>query len=98
MSIEDHTPGVHDVRKSAHEPTLAALSSQQCEVLDLLLEFKTANEISAELGMPANQVDAVVERARSIIGARSRAELARIYSGLRKNFNGNNQPATCALD
>ena len=61
-------------------PPLARLSRRERDVLDLLLQCKTSNEIAASLEIPPHEVEPGLEKVRSKLRARSRAELVLIYS------------------
>jgi DNA-binding NarL/FixJ family response regulator len=79
-----YEPGGAAAGASLRHPTLTELSQQQRDVLDLLLQFKTSNEIAAKLKISSSVVEANVERATSTLNARSRADLALIYTFLRE--------------
>lgn len=61
-------------------PARLALNQRERDVLDLLMQYKTSDEIATRLQIPSSHVEADVEAARLKLGARSRAELALIYT------------------
>lgn len=63
---------------------LESITERQRAVLDLILEHRTSKEIARELGIAPNTVDQRLNAARDKLGARNRAETARIYSNLRQ--------------
>lgn len=70
-----------------HDPLRAkfildAITPRQRSVLDLVLEHRTSKEIARELNIAPNTVDQRLNAARDKLGARDRAETARIYAQL----------------
>lgn len=58
------------------------LTAKQRDVLDLMVQHKSSKEIARALQISPYTVDQRVASARARLGASSRSELARIYSGL----------------
>lgn len=62
---------------------LAALTSKQREVLDLLIQHKTSKEISRLLGISPHTVDQRILLARGKLGVATRNEVAQAYRRLK---------------
>lgn len=61
---------------------LESITDRQREVLDLVVQHWTSKEIARELNISPNTVDQRINAVRAKLGARDRAETARIYSEL----------------
>ncbi len=61
---------------------LASITPRQRAVMDLVIEHRTSKEIARELGIAPNTVDQRINAVRNRLGARDRAETARLYSNL----------------
>lgn len=61
---------------------LASITDRQRAVLDLVVQHWTSKEIARELGISPSTVDQRINAVRAKLGARDRAETARIYAEL----------------
>jgi DNA-binding CsgD family transcriptional regulator len=79
MDVEAMTSGAEE---NGGNP-LAALTSKQREVLDLLIQHKTSKEISRLLGISPHTVDQRILLARGKLGVATRNEVAQAYRRLK---------------
>lgn len=61
---------------------LEMITDRQRAVLDLVVQHWTSKEIARELGISPNTVDQRINAVRTKLGARDRAETARLYAEL----------------
>ncbi len=61
---------------------LAAITERQRQVLDLVVQHWTSKEIARELAISPSTVDQRINAVRDKLGARDRAETARLYAEL----------------
>ncbi|MDT9012928.1 helix-turn-helix transcriptional regulator [Novosphingobium sp. APW14] len=65
---------------------LEMITDRQRAVLDLVVQHWTSKEIARELGISPNTVDQRINAVRTKLGARDRAETARLYAELNGIF------------
>jgi DNA-binding CsgD family transcriptional regulator len=75
----------------------AMLTPKQEECLLLVREGRTSKEIARQLGISIVAVNERLDRARSVLGAATRQEAARIYVALATHERIMHDPATIAL-
>lgn len=61
---------------------LDSITDRQKEVLDRVLQHRTSKEIARELNIAPNTVDQRINAVRDKLGAKDRAETARLYARL----------------
>lgn len=61
---------------------LASITDRQRAVLDLVVQHWTSKEIARELNISPNTVDQRINAVRAKLGAKDRAETARLYADL----------------
>lgn len=71
---------------------LEMITDRQRAVLDLVVQHWTSKEIARELGISPNTVDQRINAVRTKLGARDRAETARLYAEL-NGISGISGPA-----
>lgn len=69
--------------KDAAFKLLSSITQRQRDVLDLVLQHRTSKEIARRLDIAPNTVDQRINAARLKLGARDRAETARMYAQLK---------------
>ena len=67
---------------AAAHARLESITDRQREVLDLVVQHWTSKEIARELNISPNTVDQRINAVRAKLGAKDRAETARIYAEL----------------
>jgi DNA-binding CsgD family transcriptional regulator len=68
--------------RSAARSCFDSITDRQKEVLNLVLQHRTSKEIARALNIAPNTVDQRINAVRDKLGARDRAETARIYAAL----------------
>ena len=67
---------------AADQAHMASITDRQREVLDLVVQYRTSKEIARALNISPNTVDQRINGVRTKLGAKDRAETARMYAAL----------------
>lgn len=70
------------VEEAAQLDRLETITARQRVVMDLVVQHHTSKEIARRLGIAPNTVDQRINAVREKLGARDRAEAARLYAQL----------------